>query len=1092
MFAISYSVILSAQVQKTIHYSPLEVSLNSIATSSNPQITASEYKIYKIDVDVLRAQLVGIAQREDVSKGFTGLISFPHPDGSMHNYQALANRTLSPSLSAAFPEINTYDAADTEGRKVKWDITPKGLHVMIMQPDESTVFIDPIYDGDDQHYIVYYKDDFTTDKVMSCDFNTDISDLNAQKNFTSGSTKTFGTCELRTYRLALAATGEYTVFHGGSVANAQAAQAVTMNRVNGVFERDMAITMVIVGNNINVIYTNGATDPYTNGNPGSMINQNQSNCNTQIGNGNYDIGHVFGTNSGGLAGLGVVCNNSNKGRGVTGSSAPIGDPFDIDYVAHEMGHQFGANHTQNNNCNRNNATAMEPGSASTIMGYAGICPPNVQSNSDDHFHGISLQEIGIEILSGGHTCEVITPLANTAPSITGTNGNVTLPISTPFALTATVFDADGDPVSYCWEQINNGVSTQSPLPTNTIGPNFRSNSPTLSPTRYFPNIADVAAGVSPTWEVLPSVSRTMNFRVTVRDQSLNVPGCNDHEDVLVTFDGASGPFVVTYPSATGIVWTATSTETVTWNVANTNNAPVNCSNVDILLSTDGGLTYPTTLASGVNNDGAQNVTVPSIATTTARIMVINSNGTFFDISDNNFEIDVPIVCTDPDLATVTGTISICNGQSTTLSIGTGNLNDAADWEWYSGTCGGTAVGTGTSISVSPTTSTSYFVRGEGGCVVPGSCTQVDVQVNPVYNLNETASICQGQTHTYPDGSTGTVTETHISNLSSIFGCDSIISTDLTVLNTYNLNETASICQGQTYTYPDGSTSTITESHTSNLTTVSGCDSIIVTNLTVVTTYNLTESAAICDGDTYTFPDGSTGTTAQSYTSNLVSSGGCDSIIVTTLTINSLSSQNVSDEFCDGDTYTFPDGSTGNSPQTQTSVLTDVNGCDSTIITSLSVITIDIGVSFISGGLSADMNGATYQWIDCDNGNAIIPGETNQTFVPEQAVGNYAVIITNNGCSDTSACYMIDQTSINELDHLNASIYPNPTADFININWDGSLSKIVLTDASGRLIKIINTVGVNTIELDMTNFAKGVYFAHIYADSGKLVKELIKK
>ncbi|MBD3636616.1 MAG: proprotein convertase P-domain-containing protein, partial [Crocinitomicaceae bacterium] len=1284
---ISFGV--NAQITKSINYSPKEVFPGFISTQGSPQIVANEYRLYEIDVDAIQTQLVGIRQREDGAKGFTALISFPHPDGSMHEYKAQANRTLSAGLAEKFPEIKTYDAVDDMGRKVKWDITPKGLHVMILQPDESTIFIDPVIDGNNQYYIVYYKKDFTTDKVMTCEFDSDINNLKKGKELVTGTNKAFGTCELRTYRLALAATGEYTAFHGGTVGDAQAAQATTMNRVNGVYERDMAITMVIIANNDQIIYTNPGSDPYANGNPGTMINQNQANCDAVIGNGNYDIGHVFGTNSGGLAGLGVVCNNSNKARGVTGSSAPIGDPFDIDYVAHEMGHQFGANHTQNNPCNSVPATRMEPGSASTIMGYAGICPPNVQSNSDDHFHGISLEEIGIEIMSGGHTCEQITAIANNAPSITGTNGNVIIPANTPFALTAIVDDPDGDAILYCWEQMDNEASTQPPVPTSTGGPNFRSNSPTLDSTRYFPNLADLAAGISPTWEVIPSVSRTMNFRVTVRDQGLNVPGCNDHADVTVTTDAGSGPFVVTYPSATGIVWAGLSTETVTWDVANTDAPPVNCASVDILLSTDGGLTYPFTLASGVPNDGAETITVPNVATTTARVMVINSNGTFFDISDNDFEITVatndytmsilnsnasicqgddttytidigsvggyndpvtlsvsgvpagatsnfstnpvtpagssiltisntgavtpgvynltitanstsgtktqnvtltiadsnpaavsltspanfstgvpnpvtfnwttspspgvtyeidiatdagytaiveqatalasptytsstlantttyfwrvravtpcgqsawsttfefttnscntyvstdvgqttnvasftsvinvtdvgtlsdvnltlldishpwvgdlgatltsptgttvqlfdgpgipasqygcngddinvsfddaatatatdfentcdaavptisgpfqsmdpmanfngesitgtwtltifdsytagddgtlnawslelcttPPPCNDPDVPVVSGTTTICEGQSTTLSIANGNLNDATDWQWYEGSCGGTPVSSGTSITVSPTANTSYFVRGEGGCVSPGACQQVDVTVNPIYNQNQTASICNGDTYTYPDGSTGTVTETHTSTLTSVDGCDSIIVTDLTVNPVYNMNETASICQGQTYTYPDGSTGTVTETHTSTLTSVDGCDSIIVTDLTVSPTYNLNETASICQGQTYTYPDGSTGTVTETHTSILTSVDGCDSIIVTDLTVNPTYNLNETASICQGQTYTYPDGSTGTVTETHTSALTSVDGCDSIIVTSLTV------------------------------------------------------------------------------------------------------------------------------------------------------------
>jgi hypothetical protein len=424
-----------------------------------------------------------------------------------------------------------------------------------------------------------------------------------------------------------------------------------MNRVNGVYEKDMAITMTIIGNNDQLIYTNSGSDPFTNGNPGAMIGENQSLVNSTIGSANYDIGHVFGTNSGGLAGLGVVCSNSNKARGVTGSSAPSGDPFDIDYVAHEVGHQFGANHTFNNSCsgNRNNATAMEPGSGSTIMAYAGICSPNIQNNSDDHFHGISLEEIGDEITSNGHQCEVITPLANIAPSITSTNGGATVPGGTPFALTAVVDDPDGDPITYNWEQMDNGISTQPPVATSSNGPNFRSWESDDDPTRYFPRLQFVANNGPFTWERLSDVSRTMDFRVTVRDNAPGPGGCNDHADVSVTVDGNSGPFVVTYPSDLGIIWLGGTNKTVTWDVANTDAAPVNCSTVDIFLSVDNGLSYTTTLATGVPNNGSALVSVPNVSEMACRVMVMSSGGTFFDVSDKRFEIQLTFAGLDEEL-----------------------------------------------------------------------------------------------------------------------------------------------------------------------------------------------------------------------------------------------------------------------------------------------------------------------------------------------------------------------------------------------------------------------------------------------------------
>jgi hypothetical protein len=325
-------------------------------------------------------------------------IDLPNPDGLFDSYMLVQNSTMHPELAAKFPNIMTYDVLGVTDRNKsgKIDVSPHGFHAMIFQRNGATFFIDPLEFENTSTYIVYRKSDFLTDKTLSClhgEHELDLLD-NRPTAQDDPIKISYASCALRTYRIAIAATGEYTIFHGGTVELALAAIVTTMNRVNGVYEREIAITMQLVPNNNLIVYTNPSTDPYTNGNPSLMINQNQTTISNVIGSENYDIGHVFGTNSGGLAGLGVVCNNSNKARGVTGSSAPIGDPFDIDYVAHEIGHQFGANHTQNNPCNSVSTASFEPGSGSTIMGYAGICAPNVQNNSDDYFHTRSLQEMG--------------------------------------------------------------------------------------------------------------------------------------------------------------------------------------------------------------------------------------------------------------------------------------------------------------------------------------------------------------------------------------------------------------------------------------------------------------------------------------------------------------------------------------------------------------------------------------------------------------------------------------------------------------------------------------------------------------------------
>ena len=623
---------------KKIDYSIKKNTLDSIKQFGEIQIQAEKFKTFELDIESLRSQLNGVMKTSDPTEGFIGQIQLPHPDGNVYLYNVKLNTTMSEGLQEKFPEIKSYNAYGVDfPAKAKIDITPHGFHAMIMQSDESTIYIDPAVKENTNHYIVYHRKDFKTENDRECLVTTAENDSNPKNDIVPE--KSYLSCELRTFRLALAATVEYTNFHGGTKADAIAAQVTTMNRVNGIYERDLGLTMTIIPNNDLIVYEgNPNDDPFTNGDAYSMLFENQNNTDAIIGSANYDIGHVFGTNSGGVALLGSICENGQKAAGVTGSFSPINDPFDVDYVAHEMGHQFGANHTQNNNCNRNNATAMEPGSASTIMGYAGICSPNIQSNSDDHFHGVSLAEMGNRI--SATSCAVHTPITNAAPVISGTNANVHVPANTPFALTAFATDADGDVLSYCWEQMDNQISTQPPVSNATGGPNFRSYSPVNNPTRYFPSLSNQISSspVALNWEVIPSVSRTMNFRITVRDQPLNIIGCNDFTDVTVTTVADAGPFVVLYPSEEDIAWEGFDDETVTWDVAQTNEAPINCDTVDIFLSTDGGLTYPITLANNVPNTGSAEIVVPNLSTTTARVMVMCSSGTFFDISDNNFEI----------------------------------------------------------------------------------------------------------------------------------------------------------------------------------------------------------------------------------------------------------------------------------------------------------------------------------------------------------------------------------------------------------------------------------------------------------------------
>jgi subtilisin-like proprotein convertase family protein len=642
-------------------------------------IRPKAYKTMSLDVAGLQ-RVLAVVPMENTAVGINSatFLDLPMPDGSFRRFRIVESPIMEAGLAEKFPEIETYAGVDIDDPSVylRFDLTPQGFHAMISSPSFSTVFIDPYSfgGGDTRNYIVYHKRDFRpiAGKEMICDVQGNAVDVDGLLPNEARNNWRFGDCRRRTYRLAVAATGEYTAFHGGTVALAQAAQVTTINRVVGILEREMAIRLVLVSNNNLLIYTNAATDPYTNGTPGTMINENQTNTTTVIGSANYDIGHVFGTNSGGLAGLGVVCNNTNKARGVTGSAAPIGDPFDVDYVAHEMGHQFGANHTFNNSCNgnRNAGTAFETGSGITIMAYAGICAPNVQNAGTDNYHAASLNEIANLITNAGHTCPATATLANTTPAITTPSGATaySIPISTPFFLTATATDPDANILSYSWEQMNNQISTQAPVATATVGPNFRAYSPTTNPTRYFPRLQDLATGAATTWEVLPSVARTMNFQVTVRDNAVG-GGCTAQASLSVTTVATAGPFVVTAPNNTGLTWAGATNQTVTWNVAGTTASPISCANVNILLSTDGGLTYPIVLASNTPNDGTQVIIAPNLATTTARVQVVCANNIFFDISNNNFTITA--ATNDYSFAMNPTTVSVCPPASATYTANVG-------------------------------------------------------------------------------------------------------------------------------------------------------------------------------------------------------------------------------------------------------------------------------------------------------------------------------------------------------------------------------------------------------------------------------------
>jgi len=748
-----------------------------------------KFETYQLNINKVKDLLGNVLKRTAKAKLSNRILSFPNEDGTLERYQVFEASIMEPALQKKYPNIRSYigKSMENKGKIIRFSISNDGFHGMIFRKSGGTIFIDP-YTLNNNNYIVYNKKSLPKIAPFECrfdEFNTSKGVVS--KNTYSSKTANANDGNLRTFRLAVATTGEYSQYQlnnqgiSVSATDAEKKAAVlsaintTMTRVNGIFERDVALTMVLVANETAIIYLDATTDNFTNNDSSILIDESQTVIDGTIGSANYDIGHTFSTGGGGLAQLGSPCTTS-KAKGITGSSNPIGDAYDIDFVAHEMGHQYGAHHTFNGdagNCappNRNDATAVEPGSGSTIMAYAGICAPqNVQLFADDYFHLVSIREMWANISIGNSTCAAISPTGNNVPVVNALSNN-TLPISTPFVLTANATDIDGDNLTYTWEQLDTEI-TAIPLLSSAIGgPAFRSIGPSASPKRYFPSQTTVIGGnLSNTWEVLPAVSRTMNFGVNVRDNNPS-GGQTASQETTLTFDANSGPFKVTSQTITE-TWAAGTSKVITWDVANTDVAPVSCSFVNILLSTDGGFTYPTVLASNVANDGTYTIVVPNVTTTKARVIVESANNVFYamnavDISIQasefimNFSALTASVCS-PNNAVYNFTYNTYNGfnEATTFSY-TGNpTGTTVTFNPSSATIDGIAVQmtvsgitdtnlgnsqiavTGTSASVTKTTSVSLNIY-TANLVAPvlNTPTNNGVGVLKPYTLNWNSDI----------------------------------------------------------------------------------------------------------------------------------------------------------------------------------------------------------------------------------------------------------------------------------------------------------------------------------------------------------------
>jgi len=375
-----------------------EAALKDTQPAGAQWIVPERYRLVALDRAAFEARFFAAPMEfTDAARTNPVVVALPMPDGGVARFAIVETAVMAPELAAKFPEIRTWagQGVDDPTETVRLDWTPQGFHGMVLSAARGRVFIDPQSRGDTTNYMSYFtRDHFSVGRGGFFELppidRSGMMQAHIRSLIAATPLKPSG-AQLRTYRLAVAATGEYTAYFGGTVPLAQAAIVTAVNRVTGIYEAEVAVRLQLVANNNLLVYTNAGTDPYTNNNGSAMLSQNQSTVDSVIGSANYDIGHVFSTGGGGVAYLGVVCEAGAKAGGVTGSPSPTGDGFWVDYVAHEMGHQFAGNHSFNGtvgSCgggNRNPSTAYEPGSGSTIMAYAGICgSDDLQPHSDPY------------------------------------------------------------------------------------------------------------------------------------------------------------------------------------------------------------------------------------------------------------------------------------------------------------------------------------------------------------------------------------------------------------------------------------------------------------------------------------------------------------------------------------------------------------------------------------------------------------------------------------------------------------------------------------------------------------------------------------
>ncbi|MBO9202114.1 MULTISPECIES: reprolysin-like metallopeptidase [Niastella] len=1021
----------------------------------------TDFKLFDLNFTPLRNEVFKAAGNVSTR---SSIISLPNADGQIEQYEIVEASNFEPALQAQFPDIRAFSGKGITdiNASLKLSISPQGIQAMVFRTERESEFIEP-YSADHTVYTVFKK----TARVLPWRCSTPEQKMATEiSNQLTQSTNVVArsTGDMKTMRLAQSVTAEYSNYFGATSASqvslVLAAVNATLTRCNGVYEKDLALHLNLIAATTNVFYYNASTDPYSNastGAGGAWNSELQSTLTSVIGAANYDIGHLFGASGGGgNAGcIGCICVDNSKGSGFTSpaDAIPQGDNFDIDYVVHEVGHQLGANHTFSMS-NEGTGVNVEPGSGITIMGYAGITSQDIAPHSIAIYHAASIAQIQSNL--SGKTCPITTSIsANNATPVVSAGSNYTIPISTPFALTGSATDANAsDVLTYCWEQNDNASSSQTgsssvASATKASGPNWISFAPTTSPVRYFPKMATILAGglvsgplsggdAGANTEALSSVSRTLHFRLTVRDNapySSTAPvsiGQTNFGDMTVTVTNSSGPFAVTAPN-TAVSWAGNSSQTITWNVASTTASPVSCANVKISISTDGGTTFNTLVAS-TPNDGSEAVTIPNTPTTTARVKIEAVGNIFFDISNTNFTITAGSGCSSPTGLTASAI------TTTSATVGWTAVSGAVSYDVdYKASSASTWTNAATGTTV-----TSVGLTG----LTQGTVYDYRVRTN-----------CSSGSSAYSTAqftTTGTVTCTSPAGL----GSSAITSTGATVSWT-----AVSGALSYDVDYKTNASSTWTNAATGTTST-----SVAISGLTAATLYDW-RVRTNCSGGSSAYASAQFTTTSTTCASTLDNSTNGTISGAATIPFNTNVTGLISPSG-DIDNYKF-------------------------VITTGGTITITLGT--LPGDYDLKLLNSSGTQLAISQAGGTSSETITRTMT---AGTYYAQVYGWNGANSATVCYTLKVqlgtasrgTDLITSDVQKVDVYPNPVNNVVNVNLTGFTGKSVVSlfDVNGRVVlnREVNTVNS---QFDIGGLPAGVYMMRIRND-GKEIKmmKIVKK